>query len=344
MQQHIRIKTYFQMLQRKEVVDFIKTLDEGVKLPAGDFFDGFLETIQNVSGEDEILAQLSARFKLPPAASRQFLDKVFELGIIEYYHPAMPTSLNRYHRQLLLFDSINPQTNFEDNFARQEKLQKTHVLILGIGGIGNFMAMSLVAAGVGKITLVDHDVVEESNLNRQVLFTEKSIGNRKAAVAAARLQEMNTSCEVNIEETNITSQENLAQLIQKIGRVDYLVLSADKPVDIVLWASALCRQYQFKYIKCGYMAYQGLIGPLLGPNTKRYEELFQSWASEINTQNDAIQHQNDLHTAPSMAATNAILANIAALEMIKDITEIIPSVLLEKRLLFNLKTMEMYYD
>jgi hypothetical protein len=91
------------------------------------------------------------------------------------------------------------------------------------------------------------------------------------------------------------------------------------------------------------MAYQGLIGPLLGPETKRYEELFKSWSGEIDAQQEAVQRQNEQYIAPSMAASNAILSNIAALEMIKDITGTVPSVLLENRLLFNLKTMEMYY-
>lgn len=343
MAKDIRIKTYYHMLQRNEVVDFIKTLDEAVKLPAGDFFDGFLETLQNVSDEDEIIAALCTRFGLPPEMIRQFLSKLFELGIIEYYHHNIPIALNRYHRQLLLFDAMQPQNSFEDNFVRQEKLRNTHVLILGIGGIGNFMAMALVAAGVGKITLADHDVVEETNLNRQVLFDENAIGQPKVEAAAARLRAMNTTCTVNALHRNVSSQEKLAQLLNELGQVDYLVLSADKPVGLVLWASALCAQYRFKYIKCGYMAYQGLIGPLLGPATKRYEELFKSWSAEIDAQQAAIQHQNEQYIAPSMAASNAILANIAALEMIKDATEIVPSVLLENRLLFNLKTMEMYY-
>lgn len=344
MKKHVRIKSYFHMLQRNEVVEFFKTLDESVKLPAGAFFDGFLETMQNLSDEAEIQAALSSKFNLPPAISRQFLDQLFQLGIIEYYHPDIPESLNRYHRQLLLFDSMRPQTDFEDNYARQEKLRQTHVLILGIGGIGNFIAMSLVAAGVGKITLADFDVVEETNLNRQVLFDEQSIGQSKVVVAANRLRQMNSACTITAEHFQASSQEMLEQLIQKSGKVDYLVLSSDKPVDIVLWASALCQQYQFKYIKCGYMAHQGLIGPLLGPKTKKYEALFQSWAGEIKAQDPRIQHQNDQYTAPSMAASNAILANIAALEMIKDATELIPSVLLERRLLFNMKTMEMHYD
>lgn len=332
------------MLQRNAVVECIKTLDEAVKVPAGAFFDGFVETMQNLSDETEILAHLSAKFHLPPAITRQMLDKFFEFGILEYYHQPLPESLNRYHRQLLFFDCIDPQTDFEVNHARQEKLQQTHVMVLGVGGIGNFIAMALVAAGVGKITLVDHDVVETSNLNRQVLFDEQSVGNSKVDMAAARLKAMNAATAVFTRNMNITSPEILANLLQETGKVDYLVLSSDQPVDLVLWASALCEQFQFKYLKCGYMAYQGLIGPLLGPNTRRYEALFQSWAGEIQQQNQAIRQQNDQYTAPSMAASNAILANIAALEMIKDATAIIPSVLIERRLLFNLKTMEMYYD
>ena len=48
MKKNVRIKSYFHMLQRDGVVDFIKTLDESVKLPAGDFFNGFLEAMQNL--------------------------------------------------------------------------------------------------------------------------------------------------------------------------------------------------------------------------------------------------------------------------------------------------------
>jgi molybdopterin-synthase adenylyltransferase len=340
----IRIKPGFHLLQRNDVVECIKTLNESVKLPAGDFFDAFLATIQNMGEGDDAAGLLATKFGLPPAMAQQFFDKLFELGVIEYYIGApLPDHLRRYHRQLLLFDSMAPQTRFEDNFARQEKLSNVHVLVLGVGGIGNFIAMSLVAAGVGKITLVDPDTVELTNLNRQVLFDESTLGASKSAAATARLKLLNNTCDIQFRTDNITDSGKLSQLLSETGKVDYLVLSADHPVELVLWASGLCRTFGFKYLKCGYMAYEGLIGPLLGPATLPYETLFQSWASDIAAQPEGIQHQNNLYTAPSMAATNAILANIAALELIKDATELVPSVLLEKRLLFNLKTMEMYY-
>lgn len=340
---HIRIKSYLHILQNEQVVDCIKTLQEGIQLPAGNFFDVFLECISASSVEEEILMHLSFTLKVPEPVAKQLLEKLFDMNVLEYYEEEVPKQLNRYNRQLLLFDSINPKKEFDENYLQQQKLQQTHVLIMGIGGIGNFIATSLVAAGVGKITLVDFDVVEESNLNRQILFSENDLGKSKVEAAAKRLKELNSGCEINFLHREISSIEIFENLLNECNDVNYIVLSADKPVDLVLWASSLCKKYRFKYIKCGYMAYQGLIGPLLDYDTKPYEEVFKSWAEDIRSQNELIKAHNEKHIAPSMAATNAILANIAALELIKDMTGICKSSLLEQRILFNLKTMEMVY-
>lgn len=339
MSRKIRIKPYLHLLQHDTVVDVIKTLDEGAKLPAGEFLEGFLHTMQNLSDEQEIQQALCVRFGLPAAVVQQFISQLFTLGILEYYHPGLPADMNRYHRQLLFFDSLQPATDFAENQIRQKKIAEKHVLILGIGGIGNFIALSLCAAGVGRITLVDADVVEETNLNRQVLFDAGDLGQPKALAAARRLQQLNPDCRIAAQQQMVQSQQMLDELLLAVGPVDYLVLSADQPVDLVLWASALCPVHRFKYLKCGYMTYQGLIGPLLGPNTRPYEALFASWAENIARQPAVIQVQNAQYIAASLAAGNAILANIAALELLKDMTGVFPSVLLEKRLLLNMKTM-----
>lgn len=343
LKRNIRIKDYLHILQKDGTINFIKTLDEGVQLPSGDFSDTLMECLTEPPTEEIFLQHIIKKLNTSVNSAKLLLNKLLEMGIIEYYSLEIPAKTQRYHRQLLLFDSIIPKSEFSENYITQEKLQKTHVLIIGIGGIGNFMATSLVMAGVGKITLVDFDIVEETNFNRQVLFSESNIGESKVLVAAKRLQELNSQCEINALNMEIHSNEEFEKLLNECGAPSYVVLSADKPVDLVLWASALCKKYHFKYVKCGYMAYQGLIGPLLGYDTKAYDEIFQSWATDIRSQNEQIKSQNEKHIAPSMAATNAILANIAAWELIKDMTGISKSVLVEKRLLFNLKTMEMVY-
>ena len=82
---------------------------------------------------------------------------------------------NRYSRHLLL-DEVGDKG--------QLKLKQASVLIVGAGGLGVPMLQYLAAAGVGKIGIVDDDVVEESNLQRQVLYNTSHLGKKKAEVVA----------------------------------------------------------------------------------------------------------------------------------------------------------------
>ncbi len=79
----------------------------------------------------------------------------------------------------------------QEGLVDQKRLQRSKVAVLGVGGLGNFVATELALAGIGHIYIVDRDRVEESNLNRQFLYTEADIGRPKAEVAAERLREIN---------------------------------------------------------------------------------------------------------------------------------------------------------
>jgi adenylyltransferase/sulfurtransferase len=75
--------------------------------------------------------------------------------------------------------------------AGQQKLKASKVLIIGMGGLGHPVTQYLAAAGVGTLGLVDDDVVDASNLQRQILFTDECIGAKKVDAAAARLEALN---------------------------------------------------------------------------------------------------------------------------------------------------------
>jgi len=90
--------------------------------------------------------------------------------------------LNRYKRQMIL-----PELGF----AGQEKLKAAKVLVIGAGGLGCPILQYLVAAGIGTIGIVDDDVVELSNLHRQILYNHTDIGQPKAKIAATKLQLLN---------------------------------------------------------------------------------------------------------------------------------------------------------
>lgn len=93
----------------------------------------------------------------------------------------------RYDRQIRL-----PQIGREG----QEKLVNSHVLIIGLGGLGSPVSLYLTAAGIGKLTLVDFDVVEASNLQRQIIHREDRLGMSKVESAKQTLTEVNPHVEI----------------------------------------------------------------------------------------------------------------------------------------------------
>jgi molybdopterin/thiamine biosynthesis adenylyltransferase len=95
--------------------------------------------------------------------------------------------LLRYSRQIML-----PQVEF----AGQEKLLASRALIIGAGGLGSPAAMYLAAAGVGQLAIADHDVVELSNLQRQLLHRSQDIGREKTASASETLLSINPDIQV----------------------------------------------------------------------------------------------------------------------------------------------------
>lgn len=98
--------------------------------------------------------------------------------------------------------------------AGQEKLKQSKVLCVGAGGLGSPMAMYLAAAGVGTIGIVDFDVVDVSNLQRQIIHGESSIGERKVVSAEKRLKDINPHIEIKIHETALSSA-NAREIIKE---------------------------------------------------------------------------------------------------------------------------------
>jgi molybdopterin-synthase adenylyltransferase len=103
--------------------------------------------------------------------------------------------LERYDRQIMLSHI---------GIKGQEKIKHTRALIAGAGGLGSPAAFYLAAAGVGTIGIVDHDVVELSNLNRQILHWDRDLGKAKAISATEKLKELNHGITVTAIEETIT--------------------------------------------------------------------------------------------------------------------------------------------
>ncbi|MCB0567517.1 MAG: molybdopterin-synthase adenylyltransferase MoeB [Phaeodactylibacter sp.] len=111
-----------------------------------------------------------------------------------------PEELRRYARHLAL-----PQFGR----AGQEKARRASVLVVGAGGLGSPMLLYLAAAGIGKIGIIDFDRVDETNLQRQILYTMEDIGQPKAAAARQKLLALNPYVEVEVFNEQLTSENAL---------------------------------------------------------------------------------------------------------------------------------------
>lgn len=107
-----------------------------------------------------------------------------------------PDELRRYSRHLLI-----PEVGLEG----QKKLKQARVLLIGAGGLGSPLALYLTAAGVGRVGIVDHDVVDFTNLQRQILHDTPSVGSPKLESARSRLEAINPNVEVETFETRLDS-------------------------------------------------------------------------------------------------------------------------------------------
>ena len=114
--------------------------------------------------------------------------------------PLSQEEIRRYSRHLIM-----PEVGLEG----QVKLKKASVLLIGAGGLGSPLAIYLAAAGVGRIGIVDFDVVDESNLHRQIIHDSSAVGRSKLDSARDRLSGVNPLIQVETHETRLTSENAL---------------------------------------------------------------------------------------------------------------------------------------
>lgn len=124
--------------------------------------------------------------------------------VVQRREPLTKEEIARYSRHLII-----PEVGMEG----QERLKASKVLLVGTGGLGSPLAMYLAAAGVGTIGLVDNDVVDASNLQRQVIHTTSNIGVHKVDSATQAIKEINPNVEVVHHKTYLSS-ENALEIIE----------------------------------------------------------------------------------------------------------------------------------
>lgn len=161
--------------------------------------------------------------------------------------------LQRYSRQVMLE---------EIGFDGMEKLRGAKVCVVGAGGIGNPVVTQLVAMGVGKLRIVDRDVIEITNLHRQHLYTDDDIGRVKVEAAAERLRKLNPTVEIEPVPTSVTKYT-----AESIVRGFDVVIDALDSVDARYALNDACIKHGIPLVYAGALGMLGSVTTIIPERT-----------------------------------------------------------------------------
>jgi hypothetical protein len=174
-----------------------------------------------------------------------------------------PYDRDRFDRLLAYFGEY--ETPGEARFEFLRRLQASHVVFLGLGSMTSWVMSHLVASGVGRITGVDPDKVELSNLARQAFYGEDDLGLAKTSASKNILARLNSATRFDGVAAHIASAADARSVLGDIDRPDLVILTADQPLWLIAeWVSTACAGLQLGLLRVNVQS----VGPLFdGPGT-----------------------------------------------------------------------------
>ena len=227
-----------------------------------------------------------------------------------------------------------------------ENMRNSTVVIIGLGAVGTWVAVTLVQSGVKHLILIDNDRVELSNLHRQYGYSERDIGRMKTSALAERLHQIEP--EVSVREVNqFLDETTLESQIRE--HVDLVINCADKPtVDQTSeWVGKYCMKHHIPHIVGGgYNLHLSLIGPTILPYKTACYKCIDMQLQKINDiEGKSIKR---LHTKNrkigSFGPMCSLIASFVGMEAVKVLTKHITPDNINRRGEFDIYDMQLHYN
>lgn len=228
----------------------------------------------------------------------------------------MNNGMERFARQMML-----PQIG-EDG---QRRIMDASVLVVGLGGLGCPVTLYLAGAGVGCMGLADIDTVSESNLHRQLLYTEADLGKPKVEAAACRLKEVSPTTRFALHSAGLNNENAL----EIISAYDLVIDCCDNHATRYL-IDDVCAGLGKPWIYGAISGFDGLVSCFMPDSTARYSDLYPE-RDELSASGAA--------SGGVIGPTPGVIGSIEAAEALKILTGMEPA-LVGKLLTMNLLTME----
>jgi molybdopterin-synthase adenylyltransferase len=288
---------------------------------------------------------LGERFEdLDPRFVAESVAQLWEIGVVEDAAADADAGLAarelaRYDRQLAYFAEVAPPK--QPRAAYQRQLKDARVVVLGLGGLGSWTLYALASAGIGRIDGVDHDVVEPSNLNRQILYSPADVGTPKAEAAARRIAAYNPDVAFHPFQERIEAEADVARLVEG---ADFVVAAADwPPHEIEHWVNTACFELGVPYISASQFPPHVRIGPTYVPGVTGCfacaEERYRRESPEFDELVAA--RKGTSAVAATFAPGCALIGAVTSADVVHHLTGLAEPATLGSALVYDTRTMEM---
>ncbi len=203
--------------------------------------------------------------------------------------------INRYKRNIML-----PELGIQG----QEKLKKSSVFVIGAGGLGSPLLLYLVAAGVGKIRIAEFDVVDITNLQRQILYKTPDLGQSKGDIAKTTLNLLNPDVDIQVIPDRIV-RDNASGMFQGSD----LIIDASDNYSTKFLSNDTCTKLQIPLLLGAVSAFEGHIMGISDKGTPCYRCIFKEIPSE--------EHVPKPSSLGILGAAAGVTGSLQAIEAIK---------------------------
>jgi len=224
----------------------------------------------------------------------------------------------RVSRQLLYLRDRAPRG--AQAGVMQRTLRDARVAVIGCGGLGSWAAAGLACIGVGRLTLVDGDRVERSNLNRQLLFRERDVGRSKVEAAAESLGAFDEQLELRAIDRFV---DGAGAVRDCIDGHDAVVACADQPVyEIARWINDACRDAGIPHISAGQLPPIVRVGPMVIPGETACVRCLEAALRESTQLYDRLEaiRRDDHRPQATLGPASGIAGQLMAMEILHLLT------------------------
>jgi molybdopterin/thiamine biosynthesis adenylyltransferase len=286
---------------------------------------------------DRLVAGGSVRADAPEAERLRGLVDAGVVVVAPVASAPVPDA-ERFDRQLPYL------AGYADPGTAMRRLRDSRVCVIGCGGLGTWALAATASLGIGAFTLADDDVVEPSNLNRQILFGEADVGRPKVELAAAWLARFDSSVAVRTSRRRVGSADDAAELV---AGADVVILAADwPPYELGRWVNRACVERGIPFLSAGQQPPLLRVGPTYVPGSGACFACHEATLAESFPLYEEIAAHRREHgtTAITLGPASGLLGCTLALEILHLLTAAGPVATQDRALLIDMRTLATHWE